>query len=108
MGSALSGNSSFNPATDIPNLAEKVALVTGANTGIGYETAKLLLHHGAKVYLGARNESKALAAMARLKEGTGDVQGQVEWLKLDLSTPSTTRAGAEDFIRRETRLDILC
>ncbi|KAG8890453.1 hypothetical protein FRB98_008488 [Tulasnella sp. 332] len=104
------GRPKFNPSTDVPDLKGKVALVTGGNTGIGYETVKLLITKGAKVYMGARNESRATAAIAQLKsEGVLDFPGagQVEWLHLDQILPRTTRAGAEDFMRRESRLDIL-
>lgn len=96
----------FNPDTDIADLTGKVVLVAGGNAGIGYETVKELARHGAHVYLGARNESRATGALAKLKsEGVPD--GRVEWLPLDLATPSTTKAGAEEFLRRAKRLDIL-
>ncbi len=45
----------YDPTTDIPDLTGKVALVSGANTGIGYETVRELVRHGAKVYMGARS-----------------------------------------------------
>lgn len=57
--------------------------------------------------MGARNESRATGAIAKL-ESEGLLQkGQVVWLKLDLTTPASTRAAAEDFLKRESRLDIL-
>jgi retinol dehydrogenase-12 len=61
---------------NIPNLAGKVAIVTGANTGIGKVTARELLKNGAKVYIACRNEEKANRAMDELKKATGktDVQ----------------------------------
>lgn len=62
--------------SDIPNLSGKVAIVTGANTGIGKVTARELLRNGAKVYIACRNEEKANKAMDELKAATGkdDVQ----------------------------------
>lgn len=44
----------YDPNTAIPSLVNKIALVTGGNTGIGYETVKELVRHGAKVYMGSR------------------------------------------------------
>ncbi|KAG8991450.1 hypothetical protein FRB94_005323 [Tulasnella sp. JGI-2019a] len=109
MGIRFSVTDSYNPATDMPDLTGKVVLVTGGNSGIGYETVKAFLKKGAKVYLGARNESRATGAIAQLKaEGAlNSGEGRVEWLPLDLSTPETTSAGAQEFLRREGRLDIL-
>jgi retinol dehydrogenase-12 len=61
---------------NIPDLTGKVAVVTGANTGIGKVTARELLKNGAKVYIACRNEEKANKAMDDLKAATGktDVQ----------------------------------
>lgn len=108
MGILFSSNN-YNPETDIPDLSGKVVLVTGGNSGIGYETVKAFVKKGAKVYLGARNESRATGAIAQLKaDGVLDMgNGSVIWLPLDLATPKTTTAGAQDFLRREGRLDIL-
>lgn len=55
------------------NLSGKTAIVTGSNTGIGYETALDLYKKGAKVYVACRNEAKALNAIERMKAegGTG-------------------------------------
>jgi NAD(P)-dependent dehydrogenase (short-subunit alcohol dehydrogenase family) len=47
---------------DIPDLTGKVAIVTGANSGIGYETAKALASKGATVVIACRNLEKANAA----------------------------------------------
>ena len=67
---------------------------------------KLLARRGAKVYLGARDESKATGAIAKLQaEGLG--RGQVVWLRVDLSDPRLTKVAAEEFMNRESRLDVL-
>ena len=57
------------------NLKGKTAIVTGSNTGIGYETALDLYKKGAKVYIACRNEEKALDAIKRMKAegGTGEL-----------------------------------
>ncbi|KIY47879.1 NAD(P)-binding protein [Fistulina hepatica ATCC 64428] len=104
--SRLLGCRTFNTSTDLLDLTGKVILVTGANTGIGYMTARNLARRGAKVYLGARNESKATGAIAQMEaEGLGT--GQVIWHKVDLSDPRNAKQAAEEFMRREARLDVL-
>jgi len=88
------------------DLTGKVAIVTGGNTGIGYHTVKFLARKGAKVYLGARNEAKAMAALAELeKEGIG--HGQVEFLNVNFGDPRWAKTAAEGFLTKESRLDIL-
>ncbi|KAJ7459916.1 NAD(P)-binding protein [Mycena latifolia] len=96
----------FDPFKDIVNLSGTVAIVTGGNVGIGYSTVKFLARRGAKVYLAARNESKATGAIARLeREGLGS--GEVVFLKLDLADPRLAKKAAQEYLDKETRLDIL-
>ncbi|CAA7257331.1 unnamed protein product [Cyclocybe aegerita] len=97
---------SFDPSTDLLDLKGKVAIVTGGNTGIGLATVRHLARAGAKVYLAARNESRATGAIAQL-EHEGVEEGRVVWLKLDLSDPRDAKKSAEEFLKRENRLDIL-
>ena len=76
------------------------------SAGIGFTAIKHLAKRGAKVYLGARSEEKAKAAIERLTaEGIGS--GQVHHLNLDLSDPKLAKAVAEDFLTKEIRLDVL-
>ncbi|TFK39597.1 NAD-P-binding protein [Crucibulum laeve] len=91
---------------DLVDLAGKVALVTGGNTGIGYGTIQFLARKGAKVYMAARSESRALAAIKQL-ESEGINEGSVHWLKTDLSDLRSLKASAEEFKQKENRLDIL-
>ncbi|KAF8906837.1 hypothetical protein CPB84DRAFT_1959889 [Gymnopilus junonius] len=107
MGGLLSRRTGyFKPERDLADLTGKVVIVTGANTGIGYHTVKLLARKGAKVYLGARNEAKAKEAIAELeREGLGS--GQVVWLHVDMSNPMWAQEAANEFLMKETRLDIL-
>ncbi|KAF8067665.1 NAD-P-binding protein [Lyophyllum atratum] len=108
MGGCLSRRKAFDPSKDLLDLTGKVILVTGGNTGIGYETVKHLARRGAKVYLGARDESKATGAMAKLQqEGLGPGHGEVVWLKSDFSDLRSSKEAAELFMRLEKRLDVL-
>ncbi|KAI0711117.1 NAD-P-binding protein [Cerioporus squamosus] len=98
----------FDPAKDLPDLMGKVILVTGGNSGIGFATIQHLVRKGAKVYLTARNEERAKAAIERLQaESLEPGNGTVEWLELNLSDPRKAKASAESFLKKETRLDVL-
>jgi len=88
----------------IPDLTGKVIIVTGGNTGIGYESIKVLLQRNAKVYMASRSEEKARAAIANLKEITGR---EAIFLPLDLADLASVRKSVEDFKTRESALHIL-
>ncbi|PPQ73000.1 hypothetical protein CVT24_001434 [Panaeolus cyanescens] len=106
LGLGLLFGNSFDPATDLLDLTGKVIFISGANTGIGYHSAKLLARRGAKVYVGARNEAKGKAAVEALQaEGIG--HGQVIYHECDISTPHQAKSSALEFLKREDRLDIL-
>lgn len=87
------------------DLKGKVAIVTGANTGIGYETALDLFKKGAKVYVACRNEEKALSAMARMKANGGT--GELIYGHLDLASLRSVKAFANFITSTEQRLDLL-
>ncbi|KAH7927977.1 NAD(P)-binding protein [Leucogyrophana mollusca] len=99
----------FPPATkftanDVPDLSGKVVLVTGANAGIGKETARVLLTKNAKVWIAARDQSKGEAALKELKERTGK---DAYLLKMNLANLKSVKAAADEFLSKETRLDVL-
>ncbi|KAL6890803.1 hypothetical protein GGI43DRAFT_430434 [Trichoderma evansii] len=92
----------------IPNLSGKVVLVTGGNSGIGFETVKQLALHGAKVYIGARSESRAKQAISNiLSENPSISKDLLDWLPLDLSSLPNVIKAANALSIAETRLDIL-
>lgn len=67
-----------------------------------------LARAGAKVYLAARNEAAAAEAIKQLKaDGLEPGNGEVLWLKLDLSDPRAAKKSAEEFLAKENRLDVL-
>ncbi|KAF8956564.1 hypothetical protein BDZ97DRAFT_1907144 [Flammula alnicola] len=96
----------FDPARDLADLTGKVIIVTGANTGIGYGTAKHLARKGAKVYLGSRSEEKGKKAVAQLKE-EGIGSGKIIYFHCDLATPALAKQSADGFLQQENRLDVL-
>ncbi|KAG1685666.1 hypothetical protein DVH05_007789 [Phytophthora capsici] len=93
----------------IPSLHGKVAVVTGANSGLGYETALQLALKGAHVVLACRDEAKGLEAAARLNErlGTEVGRGSVQFLQLDVSDLNSVRSFADALAKAHECLDLL-
>jgi len=103
-----STSSNISPERDLLDLHDRVAIVTGANSGIGLYIALHLVRCGAKVYIAARSEEKAEHAIGRMeREGMGDHPGELVWLPIDLTDPRKAKAAATWFVKRESRLDIL-
>ncbi|KAE9405286.1 NAD(P)-binding protein [Gymnopus androsaceus JB14] len=88
----------------IPDLTGQVIIVTGSNAGIGKLVVEQLLKNNAKVYMAARSQERAEAAIKELKEKTGK---EAIFLKLDLSNLTTIRSTVEDFLSKETQLHVL-
>lgn len=76
----------------------QIALITGANKGIGYETARLLAEHGMVVLLGARRPDLGKTAAARLG---------VEFVRIDVTDEDSIREAAAQIEDRFGRLDVL-
>lgn len=85
--------------------AGRLALVTGANTGIGYEAALQLARKGAQVLLGCRDEQRANQAIERIQAEAP--RGSVEWLPLDLADLASVAAAAAKLRAAHQRLDLL-
>jgi len=83
----------------------KIAIVTGANTGIGFETSLGLARAGYTVVLACRTEEKARKAMGNIKKRVSDAS--LDFIALDLIDRESTVKFAEDFKARYERLDIL-
>jgi NAD(P)-dependent dehydrogenase (short-subunit alcohol dehydrogenase family) len=87
---------------------QRIALVTGANKGIGFEVVRQLAGEGFRVLLGARNEKAGNAAADKLnKEGEKEDYGEVTFIKIDISKPESIKRAAEEFSKRSDRLDAL-
>jgi NAD(P)-dependent dehydrogenase (short-subunit alcohol dehydrogenase family) len=92
-------------AEQIPSQSGKTALVTGANSGIGYQAALELARHGAHVLLGCRSAAKGADALARL---LAEVPGaQAEVVALDMASLASIRAFAAAFAARGLSVDLL-
>lgn len=90
---------------DIPNLSGKTFVVTGANSGIGYEAARALAKKRALVVLGCRNLEKGRSAVDAIRREAPDASLELE--QLDLGELASVRAFAERFSNRHGRLDVL-
>jgi len=82
----------------------KVILVTGANTGIGFELVRLLAEKKHIVYLGARNETAGKEAQAKLY---ADGLNTVKYVRLDVTDLATIQAAKETIDQAEGKLDVL-
>lgn len=87
------------------NLVGKVAVVTGANTGLGFETALALYEMGAKVIVACRSEKRGLDAIKRI-EAAGD-GGDAVYQHLDLASLNSVKEFAAIINANESRLDFL-
>ena len=82
----------------------KTALVTGANRGLGLETARELARRGYRVVLTARDEKKAAAAAGTASRGAA---GSVEYRRLDVADPSSVSAVATALRQADATIDVL-
>ena len=89
---------------DVPEQSGRTFLVTGANTGIGFETARVLARRGGRVLLGCRSEERAAGAIDRIRSESPEAD--VEFLPLDQADLASVRAAAEQ-AAAEPRLDVL-
>jgi retinol dehydrogenase-12 len=94
---------------DLPSLAGKVYIVTGAASGLGFELAKILYVAGGTVYIAARSTSRCEGAIEKIKSQTRETKsaGKLESMVVDLADLRTVKGAVDEFLRRETRLDVL-
>ncbi len=86
---------------------KRIALVTGANKGIGFEVARDLARKGFHVFLGARDAEAGEAAAEKLRKEGEEDYGEITVLKIDVSKPDSIRRAAEEFSKKSDRLDTL-
>ncbi len=89
----------------VPDLAGRTAVVTGANGGLGLQTAKVLAANGADVVMAVRNQAKAAMAVEQIRAGT--TEASLELAELDLASQASVTKAAEQILGRHAAIDIL-
>ncbi|KAG0292968.1 hypothetical protein BGZ98_002399 [Dissophora globulifera] len=95
----------------IPDLTHKVAIVTGGNTGLGYETSLALARNGCHVFLACRDKAKALTAIETIERELAETEPhlypKLDFLPLDLSDLRSVAKSAHEFLSKGLELHIL-
>ncbi len=92
-------------AADVGDQSRRIAVITGATSGLGLETARVLAKHGATVVLAGRDTARTAAAAAAIR--AAQPPGAVETAVLDLASLQSVRAAAADLTARFPVLDLL-
>ncbi len=92
-------------ANDIPNQSGRVVVITGANSGLGYESSLALARQGAQIVMASRDQAKAQQALNNLKGRLPEAK--VDVMTVDLSDLASVQSFAADFKSRYHRLDLL-
>lgn len=92
-------------AADMPDLTDKVIIVTGGNSGIGFEAAKAFARKGAQTILACRSMDKAEAALAELQAEIPNASAEI--MQLDLASLASVGQFADAFKAKYEQLDVL-
>ena len=92
-------------AADVPDQSGRVAIITGANTGLGFETAAVLAAKGAHTVLAVRNLDKGNDAVARIKAASPNATVSLQ--QLDLMSLDNVRKAADELRTNHDRIDLL-
>lgn len=99
-------NNTSSKHADMPSLSDKTIIVTGANSGIGFESARVFARAGARVVLACRDMAKAHHAADRIRTETP--QSRLEPMQLDLTSLDSVRAFATEATNKLSSIDVLC
>jgi len=92
-------------AGDVPDQAGRTALITGGDSGIGKETARVLLERGANVYITSKSAARARTTIEDLKRETQ--KNTIFFLRLDLTDLDSVKTAADEFLGKEQELHTL-
>jgi NAD(P)-dependent dehydrogenase (short-subunit alcohol dehydrogenase family) len=92
-------------ATDLPDLSGRTFVVTGANSGIGFEACRALARHGARIVMGCRNLERAAPALDSLRRESPE--SVVDTLRLDLASLASVHDFAEHVLAAHPSIDVL-
>ena len=90
---------------DVPDQSGRLAIITGSNTGLGYDTARVLAARGAKVVMAVRDTAKGEAAAASIRKLTPGADVTVQ--KLDLGSLTSVKEAAAEMGAAYPRIDLL-
>jgi len=93
-------------ADDIPDLKEAKVIVTGANSGIGFEASKIFAENNAEVVMACRSIERGRKAKEKIEEEIGG--SSIELTELDLASLDSIKSFAEEFKANHEKLDMLC
>src|SRR3954451_22039776 len=92
-------------SADVPDQSGRIAVITGANSGLGYDTAAVLADKGAHVVLAVRNLDKGRQAADRIKAASPNAVVALQ--QLDLSSLDSVRTAADELRAAHPRIDLL-
>lgn len=90
---------------DVPDQSGRIAIVTGSNSGLGFDTARVLAQRGARVVMAVRDTAKGEAAAARIRDAAPTAEVTVH--KLDLGSLTSVREAAAELGGAYPRVDLL-
>lgn len=105
--SLLNSSTSSSSSSMSSRLHGKIAVVTGANCGVGFHSALMLLKSGARVVIGCRSRARGEAAVSRMQALLGDNECKLEIIQLDLTDFKSIEAFSQTFKSKYDHLDIL-
>ncbi|KAF4459909.1 light induced alcohol dehydrogenase bli-4 [Fusarium albosuccineum] len=92
---------------NLPSQNGRVFIVTGGYSGIGYDLCRMLYQAGGTVYLAGRSREQGESAVTKIEEQLPDSSGRLVYLPVSLDDLASVKAAAEEFLAKESRLDVL-